>query len=298
MLSILIPTYNYNAYPLAKEIHKQAEKLGIDFEILVYDDASNQDFDLENSLSELNGVIYKKFTKNLGRVPMLQQLVKNAQSEILLTFDVDVFPNDRFFLRKLLDELKKVDADLYYGGTGVPKNAPSKDKILRWKFGKERESPSLEYRKEHPYNTIVCQSIVVKKKIFEEFLDTLLKAKDYYGLDIYFSYLLRKSNKKIHHFNNPVTHLGFDTNKDFLDKSKKAVKTYFYLYDNALIDRQHIRLVAFAEKYSRFGLCKFLGLLRKISLRTIENNLLSKKPSLFLLDIYKLMYYCQLKSKK
>ena len=40
MISILIPTYNYNVFPLVKEAHHQGEKAGIPFEILVYDDCS------------------------------------------------------------------------------------------------------------------------------------------------------------------------------------------------------------------------------------------------------------------
>jgi len=295
MISILIPTYNYNVYPLVHEMHKQASKSGIDFEILVYDDASTQDFDLKKLFNKLDGVSYKYFSKNLGRVPMLQQLINDAKYEMLLTMDADVFPKDRFYFRKLIDEIDKVDADLYYGGTSVPEQAPDKDKILRWKFGKERESPSLSYRKVHPYNTIVCQSTVVKKEVFLLFLDKLLLAKDYYGLDIYYSYLLKKASKKVHHYNNMVTHLGFDSNKDFIEKSKIAINTYHYLYSNRLVDQKHIKLINFTEKYAPLGLCLALKPIKLLFTKFIEKNLQSTNPSLFLLDIYKLIYYCSIR---
>jgi glycosyltransferase involved in cell wall biosynthesis len=42
MLSILIPIYNYNAYPLVKELHSQCLEATIDFEIFCIDDASNE----------------------------------------------------------------------------------------------------------------------------------------------------------------------------------------------------------------------------------------------------------------
>jgi len=292
MISILIPTYNYNVYPLVREMHKQADKSGINFEILVYDDASTQDFDLDNLLGELDQVTYKKYTTNLGRVPMLQELVNDAKYDILLTMDADVFPKDRFFFRKAIDEISKVDADIYYGGTSVPAQAPAKDKILRWKFGKERESPSLEYRKKHPYNTIVCQSTVVKKDVFISFMNKLLLAKDYYGLDIYYSYLLKEAGKKVHHYHNPVTHLGFDSNAQFIKKSKIAIDTYHYLYQNKLVDQKHIKLIDFAQKYKPFGLCLASKTINFLFNKLIEKNLLSDNPSLFLLDIYKLNYYC------
>ena len=40
MLSILIPTYNYDCYDLVKELHRQATELNIEFEIIVADDCS------------------------------------------------------------------------------------------------------------------------------------------------------------------------------------------------------------------------------------------------------------------
>ena len=298
MISILIPTHNYNAYPLVNEVHKQAVKLGIDFEILVYDDASTQKIEANDLLQNLEGVTYKYFDKNLGRVPMLAELYRDAKYDMVLAFDVDVFFNDRFYLRKLLEEIDKVDADLYYGGTSVPASCPSPDKILRWKFGKQRESPDLAYRKAHPYNTVVCQSITVKRDVFLEFLPELMGVKDYYGLDIYFTYLLKKAGKKIHHFQNPVTHLGFDANASLLQKTKSAIDTYRHLYGNGLIDRAQIKLVSFAEKYSKFGLCPLLRATSFVTLPLIKRNLLSKNPSLTLFDIYKLIYYCQIKSRK
>ena len=58
MLSILIPIYNYNAYPLVMELHKQCLECEIDFEILCQDDASksllNSENENINSLSNCN----------------------------------------------------------------------------------------------------------------------------------------------------------------------------------------------------------------------------------------------------
>ncbi|WP_338409187.1 glycosyltransferase, partial [uncultured Flavobacterium sp.] len=42
MLSILIPTYNHNVFPLVVELFSQVNKLKIDYEILVLDDGSTQ----------------------------------------------------------------------------------------------------------------------------------------------------------------------------------------------------------------------------------------------------------------
>ena len=53
MLSILIPTYNYNVVPLVLELHKQCLECEIDFEILCQDDASKLFFE-ENK--KINGL--------------------------------------------------------------------------------------------------------------------------------------------------------------------------------------------------------------------------------------------------
>ena len=40
MLSILIPTYNYDCSRLVSDLQRQAERMGIGYEVIVADDAS------------------------------------------------------------------------------------------------------------------------------------------------------------------------------------------------------------------------------------------------------------------
>ena len=61
MLSILIPTYNYNVFPLVLDLHKQCLECKIDFEILCQDDHSNQ---FSNENQKINSW-YKFFLKSL-----------------------------------------------------------------------------------------------------------------------------------------------------------------------------------------------------------------------------------------
>ena len=69
MLSILIPCFDYNAYPLVCEIDKQALILELKFEIICIDDGS---FSLKNELNQkINSIPNAKFIeskKNLGRI--------------------------------------------------------------------------------------------------------------------------------------------------------------------------------------------------------------------------------------
>ena len=48
MLSVLIPTYNYNAFFLVDKIHQQLILAQIAFEIICFDDGSKSDLNAEN----------------------------------------------------------------------------------------------------------------------------------------------------------------------------------------------------------------------------------------------------------
>ena len=290
MLSVLIPTYNYNVYPLVKEIHKQISKLAIEFEILVYDDASTIDFENIELIKELNNVVYKKLPDNLGRTAIRHLLTTDAKFENLLFLDADTFPKDRYYIAKFIKTIEKYPADVYFGGIQVPTNPPSPDKMLRWKYGKERESLPVEKRKEKPYRSILCGAVLIKKSVFLPII-TELKAIKKYGLDLYFSYQLKKQQAEIHHFHNPIIHLGLETSEDFLKKTEQAIDTLKFLIKNRMIAPDYSRLSEKAQQLSTPG-CKTLTFPCIIFKKLCIKNLLSANPSLFIFDLYKLFYFC------
>ena len=88
MLSILIPTYNYNTFPLVEELKNQAIATGITFEIIVFDDGSTDEISLkENSnINTLDNCFFKISNKNIGRSAIRNLLAKTAKFENLLFF--------------------------------------------------------------------------------------------------------------------------------------------------------------------------------------------------------------------
>ncbi len=293
MVSILIPTYNYNVYPLVHEMYKQARKSGVDFEILVYDDASTQNV-LPDLPADFNNVIYKIFPINIGRTAIRYELAKDAKFNKLLMMDADVFPKDRFFFTKMIREMEKTTADIYFGGINVPKQLTDIQQSLRWKYGKERESLPLSDRLLHPYISILCGTILVDKKLFLEQISMLKNIKRY-GLDVYFTFLLKKNQRKVQHYNNPITHLGLETNAVFLQKTRKAMDTYHYLFVHGFLDEDYVKLVRIGEALKQKFFGKWLGKLFPVFAPLMQKNLFSKNPSLRVFDMYKLMYYCSLK---
>ncbi|HBY67061.1 MAG TPA: glycosyl transferase family 2, partial [Flavobacteriaceae bacterium] len=69
MLSILIPTYNYDVTELVNTLHQQCLQAKLTFEILVLDDAShNENTKSSNStINSLDYCLYAENTKNKGR---------------------------------------------------------------------------------------------------------------------------------------------------------------------------------------------------------------------------------------
>ena len=96
MLSILIPTYNYETTTLVKELNKQAILEDIEFEIIVGDDKST-DLEIIKNNQEINSIqrcSYYVNIENLGRACNRNELVKKAKFEWILFLDCDVLPKD------------------------------------------------------------------------------------------------------------------------------------------------------------------------------------------------------------
>ena len=94
MLSILIPAYNYDVLPLVQELHNQASKAGIAFEIIVLDDASPDKKTVEGNqkagLYEFTEFIINQ--NNSGRTLTRKKLAEKAKYDTLLFLDADVMP--------------------------------------------------------------------------------------------------------------------------------------------------------------------------------------------------------------
>ena len=91
MLSILIPTYNYDCTRLVSDLHQQAALSGIDYEIIVADDASPTYIYKEKN-REINALPHCRLIEleeNVGRARIRNLLADEAQYEWLLFMDAD-----------------------------------------------------------------------------------------------------------------------------------------------------------------------------------------------------------------
>jgi len=294
MLSILVPTYHYNVYPLALELEQQALALGINFEIIFLDDGSFSHFNNENQkINALTNCKFIESKKNYGRTTTRQQLAEMAQYSWLLFLDADTFPTHKNFIKRIIDELKP-EIDIIFGGIIYEKSRPDFNKILRWHYGTQRESKSVIKREKSPYASIISGSFVIKKDLFIKANEPLLQ--NTYGLDILFTEQLKQLNTKVIHIDNPVYHLGLESNEDYLIKSKKALETLYKLKKQNLIGSSSTQLLRTYRILKVIGVASAFGKILKRKEQKIEKNLISESPNLFLFDLYRLGYFCRIKS--
>ena len=117
MLSILIPTFNYDITALVVEVHKQSKSCNIVFEILVFDDAS-RDLEIKKnnaSINTLENTSYTILKSNIGRSAIRNKLAKSAQYSWLLFLDADVMPSSSNFIENYI-KLKNSKHEAIFGG--------------------------------------------------------------------------------------------------------------------------------------------------------------------------------------
>jgi len=295
MISILIPTYNFDIFPLVSSLHEQAKKLTIEYEIICLDDASKK-YNIENQkINTLEHCSYTFLEKNIGRSAIRNLLAKKARFENLLFLDADVIPIEEDFVSNYVSQIDS-EEKVVYGGIRYQKDKPSKDQILRWVYGNSREALPVEVRQKNPYLAFLTLNFMIKKSVFKtvSFNEEIPNLRHE---DTLFSYDLKKTGIKVVHIENPVYHLGLESSKVFLRKSEEALIGLDYLIDNKLIVPEYVKLSEYYKTLKKYGMKGLYLFFYKTFKSAFLNNLLGKNPSLFVFDLFRLGYFCDLKTK-
>jgi len=293
MISVLIPIFNYNVTALVSSLNKQLVSAKINFEIIFIDDAST-DFCFENdSLTGQDNVRFYKLHENVGRSKIRNLLAKKAKYDWLLFLDADVLPKQNDFIKTYLNCIKSEKAKVYCGGITYKKETPEDTKILRWKYGKNREEITAIKRNENPYRYFFGANFLMHESVFNscKFNEAILK----YGYeDVLFVQELKNNAISIKHIDNDVYHLGIEENQVFLTKTKQSIENLYFLYNKNIIQEQNVLILKWFKRLERTQLKGIFAKLYNLWGRIFERNLKSKTPSLFIFDIYKLTYFCYL----
>lgn len=298
MLSILIPTYNYNCLELVESLNKQALALDVKYEILVIDDCSSSPFAANKDINLLANCKYLELTENIGRSRIRNLLADKAQYDNLLFIDCDSLVNSEFFLQRYLSFSKEQNI-VVCGGRLYASEPPSDKKLfLHWLYGSKREVIPAAKRQKNPYHSFMSNNFLISKMLFNQ-IRFNEKISTYGHEDSLFGYEIKKRNATIYHTDNPLVHNGLEPAHSILKKERDSIKNLILISENFVNKEElanDIKLLSYALKLDKFHLTGFLVFIFNLFNNLICKNIQSNYPSLFLLDIYKLGYFCQQKS--
>ena len=292
MISFLIPTYDYTCYKLVYDIHEQAEQLGIAYEIIVAEDGSRSQVNIiaNHKITELTHCRHIVNRTNKGRAATCNQLAREAQYDWIVFIDSDAGVDHPDFVRTYYNSIGK--ADVIVGGLHHAEHNYDPNVTLRFKYEKEADKcRGSEMRNRNPYDKFSTFNVMIRRSVFL----CILFDKDCheYGYeDALFGVELKRRQISILHIDNPLVHLGLDTNEQFLRKSETALRTLSGIAD---------RMEAHSYVGRAYQMCRRLHLLWVVRLGfflfggAIRRNLLSQNPLLLLFSVYKLGYYERVK---
>ncbi|MFN8274051.1 MAG: glycosyltransferase family 2 protein [Flavobacteriaceae bacterium] len=297
MLSVLIPTYNYYTLPLVQVIQRQAQIEAINYEILVFDDASpdTQIIEKNQAINDLAYCCYKVHEQNLGRAENRNQLALKAQYDWLLFLDCDTQPTSADLIKNYLAFIKNATQNICFGGLAYQKTPPPADELLRWIYGQKREALPVDVRSKNPYQSALVSNILIKRDlVLKHPFDAKLKK---YGFeDFAFLDQLKKEQFEIAHIANPVFHLNLEKSSIFLQKHLEALKHLHELIKQDIIKPEATSIGKWTTLLEKFKLDLLVLFFHRFWASMIKQNLLSKKPSMLLFDLYKLGYFCSIKT--
>jgi hypothetical protein len=293
VLSILIPTYNYNVIPLVSELHKQCSECGINFEIVAFSDGGVL-FENENQvINSFSNCKYIISSINIGRTQARKILSNNAKYNHLLFLDADVFPSTNNFIKNYINTITASDYDVIMGGCSYKVESLRKENNLRYLYGVKREQQTAFKRNQKKYTYVLSGNMLIKKKVFEEV--NYKEITKYYGMDIFLSYNLMINRNSVFHIDNSIFHLGLENNTVFFEKCLSSVKSR----KETLLGMPRIEEInsllkyyKILEKYKISGLIKIIFLIFEPLLKKL---ILKKTTSLVSLDLYRLGYMTTLK---
>lgn len=293
MLSICIPTYNYDVRPLVNSLHLQAQMLSIPFEILIADDASPNHLIKQKNreLGHLAGVRIVELEHNEGRSRIRNRLAAMAQFEWLLFLDCDTMPYNELFVQRYVEA--RLEWPVVVGGIAYRPNLDDETHRLRWTYGRQRESKPANQRSAQPYQSFMTGNFMISKELLNElkFDESITR---YGHEDTLMGLQLKKRDVAIGHIDNPAFHDGLESNEVFLAKTRAGIENLLELVrthplrDELVVGIRLLGMYAFLKRMHLLWMVRWSYAVLKSS---VERHLrVGTKPNMRLFDFYKLGY--------
>lgn len=297
MLSILIPTYNYNICNLVVDLHNQAKMTQIPFEIVVMEDGSDILLVENQFIQNLSNCHYLVSEKNLGRSAIRNRLAEIAQYPYLLFLDCDAQVSHPDFIQNYLNVCVE-DPIVCIGGTAYDPDANQPEFSLRLKYGREKEARVYQKSSSAGPVNFATFNFLISKSVFEKVkFDESIKG--YGHEDTLFGHQLHVAGYKFQFVNNSIVHAGLDSNEKYLQKTEQASENLLKLYQTGRYPylKDESKLLSSYLKLKEWKLDGVLALKYRWMKKWIVKQLFGNRPSLLLFDIYKLLYICNFARK-
>jgi glycosyltransferase involved in cell wall biosynthesis len=298
MISILIPTYNYDVTKLVTDLHNQASKEVDEFEIIVMEDGKTPLSLTNSSIGKLSNCQHIILEQNIGRSAIRNKLASTAKYDHLLFMDCDAQVCSTTYISKYLPFCN--EECVVIGGTAYDPNESTPAYSLRLKYGRNREAMNAyERSKNRKIQNFAAFNFLVSKSLFEKakFDETI---KGYGHEDTLFGHELHELGLIFNHIDNPLIHKGLDDNTTYLKKTEIASLNLLKLYETGRYPflQNESKLLSAYVKVKNLGMTHLISILLSLSEKWIVANLRSANPSLRLFDLYKLMFICKVSANK
>jgi len=293
MLSILIPTYNYNITRLVTDLHQQAVDTYVDFEIIVMEDGSTLYVEENKAVNDFVFCRHIVLKENIGRSAVRNKLADEATFDHLLFIDCDAEVCSPHYVEKYVAFCK--EACVVIGGTAYDENENDPRYSLRLAYGRQREARSaLERSNEHTYHNFATFNFLISKALFQKVrFDESIRG--YGHEDTLFGHQLHELGTHFIHIENPLIHKGLDDNQTFLLKTEEGVRNLYLLYKTErypyLVDESKL-LNTFVRIY-KTGLTRLATFAFRVLKPYLQSHLSKPDPSLRLYDCYKILFLCE-----
>lgn len=293
-LSILIPAYNTVCVNMVDVLQQQAEALGIDYEIIVVDDASPlKDTVRQNRvISDRPHCTFIAKEQNSGSAATRNFLTAQSHYRWLLFLDCDMHIPDSHFLERYVS--CEYDG-VINGGISIGGNPDELKHCLRYRYEK-REEPShtAEQRQLRSYQSFRSTNFLAAR-------DAMIRCPfdERFKRSGYEDVLLGKSFKQqgvtLTHIDNPLVMTDYESNVDYVVKIERSLQT-LHSFRQEL--RGYSRLLTLADGIHLAIVRSTIGLAFHLCRPLMRRNLCSRHPSLTVFDLYRIGYFLTLNDKR
>ena len=289
-VSVLIPNYNNVCVELVTVLQRQAEALGISYEILVADDASPMKEAIRQN-EDINALPHCRYIvkeTNSGSAATRNFLGTQSQYPWLLFLDCDIsIPDDHFLERYVTDDHEGV----VNGGIRITDDDGLRHN-LRYLYEKAAEpAHTAEKRQANRYQEFRSTNFMIERRVFEKCrFDERFTRSGYE--DVLFGKMLSQQQVSVTHIDNPVMMTEFEPNADYVRKIERSLRT-LYTFRNEL--RGYSRILTFDSGIHIGAVRGMIRLWHRLFGGLERRNLCGKRPCLKLFNLYRLGYYISAK---